>query len=111
MWRRAVIRTFTFSTDVVKYELRGKVALLTLNRPDKLNSLNFNLVTDLNAVLKACDHEEEIHSIVVTGAETPGKKTTAFAAGADIAEMKDLTQVEAYKRDFLAFWNDITTIR
>jgi enoyl-CoA hydratase/carnithine racemase len=110
MWR-ALIRTFSVSTDLIKCDLHGKVALLTLNRPTKLNSLNFDLVSDLNKVLRQCDADDNIHVMVVTGSEVEGKKTTAFAAGADISEMVGLDGVEAYKRDFLAFWNDIARMR
>lgn len=57
-------------------------AVLTLNRPDKLNSLNIELLNDLSSVLRECKEDVGIRVLVITGA---GPK--AFAAGADIAEL------------------------
>ena len=68
-------------------------------------------MTDLNTTLKECDEDPNIHVMVVTGAEIEGKKSNAFAAGADIAEMENNTLQECYQRDFLSFWNDLTKIR
>ena len=86
-----VSRFFTSSKTFVKYEQRGKVGLLTLNKPEKLNPLSFNLIADLNSTLKECDSDPNIHVMVVTGAEIEGKKLSAFAAGADIPEMQNNT--------------------
>ena len=104
-------RFFTSSKTFVKYEQRGKVGLITLNKPEKLNALGFNIVTDLNNTLKECDADPNIHVMVVTGAEIEGKKSHGFAAGADIPEMQNNTLQENYAKDFLAFWTDIATIR
>lgn len=61
----------------------GKVAILRLNRPKALNALSSPLFEQLNIELEKADNDESIGAIVITGSEK------AFAAGADIKEMKD----------------------
>lgn len=65
-----------------------RVGIVTLNRPDKLNALNFTLVGELASALEAFDRDDAIRCMVVTGA---GDR--AFAAGADIDEMSDKTPI------------------
>ena len=74
-------------------ETRGRVGLITLNRPEALNALSAGLIAELAAAVDAYDHDAGIGAIVITGSEK------AFAAGADIKEMASLTFVEAYLRD------------
>lgn len=66
-------------TDTVLFERRGEVALLTLNRPDKLNALNYATVDRLIALLDLSEADSTIRAIVLTGAGS-----RAFSAGADI---------------------------
>jgi enoyl-CoA hydratase len=75
-------------SDLVLSERRGPVALLTLNRPDALNALNRSLLetfADRTAEIAA---DSTVRAVVVTGA---GR---AFAAGADIAAMREMTAIE-----------------
>ncbi|KAH9027692.1 enoyl-CoA hydratase [Lactarius pseudohatsudake] len=81
------------------------VALVTLNRPKALNALNSALFAELNEALRLIDADKEVGAIVITGSER------AFAAGADIKEMKDKSFAEVYTDQFLADWQDITSIR
>ena len=74
-------------------ETRGRVGLITLNRPEALNALSAGLIAELAAAVDGYDHDAGIGAIVVTGSEK------AFAAGADIKEMASLSFVEAYLRD------------
>ncbi len=74
---------------VLLREDRGRVRILTLNRPEKLNALNTELTEALLAWLKESDRDESVSVIVLTGA---GR---AFCAGADIGEFKDLTPDQA----------------
>jgi enoyl-CoA hydratase/carnithine racemase len=66
-------------------ENRGPVRILTMNRPDKRNALNYVLTQALLDGLRAADADEGVASIVLTGAGP------AFCAGADLTEFKDLT--------------------
>lgn len=75
--------------DVMLSEDRGRVRILTLNRPEKLNALNTALTEALLAWLKESDRDESVSVVVLTGA---GR---AFCAGADIGEFKDLTPDQA----------------
>ncbi|KZP08438.1 enoyl-CoA hydratase [Athelia psychrophila] len=81
------------------------VALITLNRPKALNALNTPLMLELNQALGEFDADPEIGAIVLTGSDR------AFAAGADIKEMKDKQFAEVYKTNFLENWADITNIK
>lgn len=98
-----------FSSDAqyehILSESKGKVGLVTLNRPKALNALCDGLIKELNAQLKAFDADPNIGAIVVTGSHK------AFAAGADIKEMSNKTYMEAYKTDMLSFWHDITQVK
>jgi len=73
----------------VLYEKQGNIGVLTVNRPNALNALNSEVVKELTTILDEIA-ASDIRCLVVTGA---GEK--AFVAGADIAEMKDLTPEEA----------------
>jgi enoyl-CoA hydratase len=81
------------------------VALLTLNRPKALNALSSPLFEELNKALLEADNDQSIGAIVLTGSEK------AFAAGADIKEMKDKEYSDAYKNNFLESWTNLTKIR
>lgn len=76
-------------------EVRGKVGLITLNRPKQLNALNDDLMDELGKALAGYEADENIGAIVITGSEK------AFAAGADITVMQSLTYMDAYKGDFI----------
>ena len=89
----------------ITVDRRGRVGLITLNRPKALNALNGALIGELNAVLDSFETEDEIGAVVVTGNEK------AFAAGADITEMRPMSFVDAHEIDFIANWNRITEFR
>ena len=71
-------------TELVLKETRGAVALLTLNRPDKLNALNCALIDRLMQILDQIEDDRAIRAVVLTGA---GNR--AFSAGADIREFSE----------------------
>ncbi|TBU22831.1 enoyl-CoA hydratase [Dichomitus squalens] len=80
------------------------VGLITLNRPKALNALSTPLFTELNAAVKEFDKDDSIRALVLTGSER------AFAAGADIKEMKDKEFSEVFKGKFLESWSLLTTV-
>jgi enoyl-CoA hydratase/carnithine racemase len=72
------------SDDVLKIETRGKVRMLTLNRPDARNALNGELAEAvMNAAIDA-DHDPDVYVLAITGAGT------AFCSGADLRSARDL---------------------
>ncbi|KAL5120662.1 hypothetical protein ACEQ8H_001411 [Pleosporales sp. CAS-2024a] len=79
------------------------VGLVQLNRPKALNALCTPLILELNMALRALQADAAIGAIVLTGSEK------AFAAGADIKEMKDLSFSAAYAADFIESWSDLVT--
>jgi enoyl-CoA hydratase len=74
-----------------------------LNRPKALNALSTPLILELNHALRGFQADWAIGAVVLTGSEK------AFAAGADIKEMKDLTFSHAYGNDFIESWSDLVT--
>jgi enoyl-CoA hydratase len=76
-------------------EKRGRVGLITLNRPKVLNALNDALIDDLGAALGVLDADDEVGAIVLTGSEK------AFAAGADISLMANYSYMDAYRGDYI----------
>ncbi|MBE3589168.1 MAG: enoyl-CoA hydratase/isomerase family protein [Thermoanaerobacteraceae bacterium] len=78
------------SYTVVKYQKDDGVALVTLNRPESLNALNSAVFRELGAVFDEMAQDPEVHAVVLTGS---GDR--AFAAGADVSELKNLSPLEA----------------
>jgi enoyl-CoA hydratase len=72
------------------FEKYNQIAKITINRPDKLNALNFETVQELKGIVKACYTDIEVRGIIITGA---GNK--AFVAGADINEIASLGELNA----------------
>lgn len=79
--------------ETIIVEIEDHVATITLNRPDALNALNDVLMRELADALTASQANEKVRCIIVTGSEK------AFAAGADIAMMKEKSFVEAFSGD------------
>jgi len=93
----------TYETIIV--ETRGKVGLITLNRPKALNALNSQVMAEVVAAVSGFGADAGIGAIVITGSEK------AFAAGADIKEMQSITFVDAYTQDFFVGWEELTRMR
>jgi enoyl-CoA hydratase len=86
-------------------ETIGRVGLVRLNRPQALNALNQALIDELNIALTAFEKDREIGAVVLTGSEK------AFAAGADIKEMRAKTYLDAYLQDFITSWEGVSRFR
>ncbi|WP_296205704.1 enoyl-CoA hydratase-related protein, partial [uncultured Hyphomicrobium sp.] len=91
--------------ETILTETRGRVGLITLNRPQALNALNDQLIADLNTALDGYEADDGIGCIVLTGSEK------AFAAGADIKEMQSKSYIDAYRSDFIASWERVCRCR
>jgi enoyl-CoA hydratase len=85
--------------ETILVETRGRVGLITLNRPKALNALNATVAADVLAATAAFDADPGIGCLVLTGSER------AFAAGADIKEMQTLSYPEIYVNDHFAVWD------
>ncbi len=87
-------------------ETRGKVGLITLNRPKALNALNDSLIDELDAALDGFEADANIGCIVITGSEK------AFAAGADIGAMAGWDFIDVYKANYISRnWDRIPRCR
>ena len=94
------------SYDLIKVEHKGRVGVITLERPKQLNALNPQLMQELGVALQAFDAHDDVGAIVITGNEK------AFAAGADIGVMKDYSYMDAFKADYITRdWEHIRRIR
>jgi enoyl-CoA hydratase len=94
------------SESFILAETRGRVGLLTLNRPKALNALNDTLMDQLGAALLAFDADDGIGAIVITGSEK------AFAAGADIGAMKDWSYMDVYGSEYITRnWETLKRVR
>ena len=83
---------------------QGAVGIIQFNRPKALNALNAAMVTELNTALDLFENDDAIGAIILTGNEK------AFAAGADVREMKDKTFAQVKAENFLQDWDHINTI-
>ncbi|MCO6060418.1 enoyl-CoA hydratase [Pseudomonas sp. MOB-449] len=87
-------------------ERYGRVALVTLNRPQALNALSPELTAELSDLLDRLEADDEVDALVLTG------NHKAFAAGADIKAMKDWSYMDVYKADFITSnWERLATFR
>jgi len=94
------------SYETILVETRGRVGLVTLNRPKALNALNERLMEELGEALLKFDSDDAIGAIVVTGSEK------AFAAGADIGAMGQWSYMDVFKSDFITRnWETIRRVR
>ena len=90
----------------IKTESKGRVGIIRLDRPKALNALCAELVRELGLALDAFEADPGIGCMVLTGSDK------AFAAGADIKEMKDRSFMDVYKTDFItATWEQIAKVR
>ncbi|MBB5686797.1 enoyl-CoA hydratase [Sphingobium boeckii] len=91
--------------ETLLVEQRGRVTLITLNRPQALNALNSQVLADLIAALEAFDADETQGCAVLTGNDK------AFAAGADIKEMSDQGFATMYGSNFFGGYERVTATR
>ena len=91
--------------ETILVETRGRVGLITLNRPSALNALNAQLAAEVTATLAGFDRDPAIGCMVITGSPK------AFAAGADIKEMATQTYPQALMDDFIAVWDGFARLK
>jgi enoyl-CoA hydratase len=94
------------SYEFITAEVKGRVAIVTLNRPKQMNALAPRLMQELGAALYGFDADDGVGAILITGNDK------AFAAGADIAAMKDFDFQHAYKSNYITRdWEHIRNVR
>lgn len=91
--------------ETILTEQKGRVLLLTLNRPKALNALNTQLSHELIDALTKADSDDGVGCIVITGSQK------AFAAGADIKEMQSQSYMDMHGTDFFGQWDKVATLR
>lgn len=82
--------------ETINVEVDDHVALIKLNRPEALNALNNQLLTELCAALEEADANDKVRCIILTGSDK------AFAAGADIKEMSEKSYVDVFTENLFA---------
>lgn len=94
------------NAPMIKTEVQGRVAIITLDRPKALNALSNELIDQLAEAMRAFDADDNIGCMVLTGSQK------AFAAGADIAAMQGWSYMDVYKADYLGGnWESLKRIR
>src|SRR5947207_15892167 len=92
--------------ELISVEQKGRVGVITFNRPKQLNALNPQLMQELGAALQALAANDGIGAIVITGSEK------ALPAGADIGVMKDYSYMDAFMADYITRdWEHIQPVR
>jgi enoyl-CoA hydratase len=91
--------------EMVLTEKRGRVGLVTLNRPQVHNAISRQLLRELMDALEEFDQDDSVGAMVVTGDEK------AFAAGADIKEMAENSAAQIKKNDFVTAFSRIMNVR
>ena len=92
--------------ETILTETRERIALVTLNRPQRLNALNDALADELGAALEGYDADPSISVIVITGSDK------AFAAGADIGAMAEWDYAKVYSEDYITRdWEGLRRVR
>ena len=74
----------------IKLDREDAIAIVTINRPEKLNAMNIDVITELGSVMDDLDKDDDVRCVIITGS---GEK--AFSAGADIEYMSKITPLEA----------------
>lgn len=95
----------TDAYDTILVERKGRTALLTLNRPHALNALNLQVMNEVVAATEALDRDPDVGCIVLTGS------AKAFAAGADIKEMRPQSYLDMYLSDWFTAWDRLGQLR
>lgn len=93
------------SNTTILTETRGRVGIVTLNRPQAMNAFNIAMLKEVFDALDELDKNENVGAIVVTGNEK------AFAAGADIKEMADASYVQMLMEGRVEIWDRIRSIK
>jgi enoyl-CoA hydratase len=91
--------------QLITVQKKGRVGLITLNRPKQLNALSPELMAEVGEALRSYDRDADVGAIVITGNEK------AFAAGADIAAMKDYSHMDAFLGDYITAWEHFRSVR
>lgn len=86
---------------IIHQQVATHVAHIQLNRPEALNALNLQLMSELKDALKALDADEQVRAIIISGNEK------AFAAGADITQMAGKSAIDMYSIDQFSTWDAI----
>jgi enoyl-CoA hydratase/carnithine racemase len=95
-------------TDVILREKSDDgICILTLNRPNAMNCMNFDMIETLRNMVRECNFDMNIRAIIITGANPPEGKKPSFSAGADLIERKTLSDDQV--RRFIATVRDTMT--
>ena len=91
--------------ETILVEQKGRVGVITLNRPQALNALNNQVMREVTTAMKVFDSTDDIGCLVVTGSKK------AFAAGADIKEMEPNSFHDVHRLNWFGLWDDVVNIR
>ena len=90
--------------EFILAETKGKVGIVTLNRPKAMNALSGPLMDELISQLQQFDADENIGAMVISGSER------VFAAGADIKAMAEATPVTMLENPMIGYWDKLRQV-
>lgn len=93
------------SYETILVSRSERVGTITLNRPEALNALNSQVMAEVTSAAAEFDADAGIGAIIITGS------AKAFAAGADIKEMAELSFSDVFGSDFFAAWGKLAAVR
>ena len=93
------------SYETILVSRSDRVGTITLNRPEALNALNSQVMAEVTSAAAEFDADAGIGAIIITGS------AKAFAAGADIKEMAELSFSDVFGSDFFAAWGKLAAVR
>jgi enoyl-CoA hydratase len=93
------------SYETILVDREERVGTITLNRPKALNALNSQVMHEVTTAAAEFDNDPGIGAIIITGNDK------AFAAGADIKEMSELSFGDVFGQDFFATWTKLASVR
>ncbi|WP_322544787.1 enoyl-CoA hydratase [Rhodococcoides fascians] len=91
--------------DTILVDRKGRVGMITLNRPKALNALNSQLMAEVVAAVDDYERDDQVGAILISGSDR------AFAAGADIKEMLPKSYMDVYLSDFFTAWDRLAAAR
>ncbi|WP_338604645.1 enoyl-CoA hydratase-related protein [Sulfolobus tengchongensis] len=91
--------------STIQIEVRENIGIIKLNRPDRLNAINFQMVDDLVKALDELENDSRVKVVIITG------NGRAFSAGADVKEMLETPLEDIMKKGHMPLWEKLRTFK
>jgi enoyl-CoA hydratase len=94
----------------IKYDKKGKVGIIRLNRPERMNAVIEEMYREIQRILRALQADDSIRSVIITGSvlKRDNKTKQAFCSGADLKEHASGHRTLAQKREYISLAHETT---